>query len=170
MNTNPDDPSATASLTMTDQQVMDTLRRQQRRLRWLTATAVVLWSLAVLTSVGVLVFYAVFYAPKERQILDDYGTYGHLRERSGLVTESEAAASRPPTLEEKANGLQFTMSYVMMKVVLSVAVSVIILSCGTLATLLLVIFNRRVTLGQINHSLAQISQQLKALQASRAGS
>jgi hypothetical protein len=167
MKTNPDDPSATASLTLTDQQVMDTLHRQQRRLRWLTVTAVVLWSLAVLTSVGVLVFYSVFYAPKERQVLDDYGTYGHLRERSALVTESESAASRPPTPGEKALGLQFTMSWIMMKVVLFVAVSVIILSCGTLATLLLVIFNRRVTLRQINHSLAQISQQLKALQASR---
>ena len=166
MNTNPDDPSATASLTLTDQQVMDTLQRQQRRLRWLTVTAVVLWSLAVLTSVGVLVFYAVFYAPKERQVLDDYGAYGHLRERSAQGTESEAAASRPPTPGEKALGLQFTMSWVMMKVVLFVAVSVIILSCGTLATLLLVIFNRRVTLRQINHSLAQISQQLKVFQSS----
>jgi hypothetical protein len=115
---------------------MDTLQRQQRRLRWLTVTAVVLWSLAVLTSAGVLVFYTVFYAPKERQILDDYGAYGHLRERSAQMTESEAAASRPPTPGEKALGLQFTMSWVMMKVVLFVAVSVIILSCGTLATLL----------------------------------
>lgn len=154
---------------MTDQQVMDTLHRQQRRLRWLTVTAVVLWSLAVLTSVGVLVFYSYFYAPKERQILDDYGIYGHVRERSAQVTESETAASRPPTAAEKALGLQFTMSWVMTKVTLMLAWSVIILSGGTLATLLLVIFNRRVTLQQINHSLAQISQQLKALQAARPG-
>ena len=167
MNPNPE-PSATPALSTSDQQVMDTLHRQQRRLRWLTVTAVVLWSLAVLTSVGVLVFYTYFYAPKVRQILDDYGAYGHLRERSVQGTESEAdAADRQPTLAEKALGLQFTMSYVMTKAILLIAVSVIILSCGTLATLLLVIFNRRVTLRQINHSLAQISQQLKALEATR---
>ena len=62
--------------------------------------------------------------------MDDYGTYGHLRERSAQATESEAAANRPPTPAEKALGLQFTMSYVMTKALLIVAVSVIILSCG----------------------------------------
>jgi hypothetical protein len=35
---------------------------------------------------------------------------------------------------------------------------------GTLTVLLLVIFNRRVTLRQINSNLAQISQQIKSLQ------
>ena len=167
MNPNPAEPSADHALTMTDQQVLDTLHRQQRRLRWLTTIAIALWSLAVLTSVGVLIFYAYFYAPKEKQIFSEYQTYGHLRDRSAPVTEGEPSADRPPIPAEKALGLQFTMSYVMTKVVLVLAVSVIILSCGTLATLLLVIFNRRVTLRQINHSLAQISQQLKALQTTR---
>jgi hypothetical protein len=163
MNPNPNEPSPA----MTDQQVMDTLRRQQRRLKWLAATAVALWSLAVITSVGVLISYSVFYAPKERQVMADYGAYGHLRDRSSLTPEGEPGPNRPPTPAEKALGLQFTMSYVMTKAILIVAVSVVILSCGTLATLLLVIFNRRVTLRQINHSLAQISEQLKALQATR---
>jgi hypothetical protein len=36
---------------------------------------------------------------------------------------------------------------------------------GTLVTLLLVIFNRRATLRQINANLAQISNQIKELQA-----
>jgi hypothetical protein len=38
------------------------------------------------------------------------------------------------------------------------------LGLGTMLTLLLVIFNRRVTLRQVNASLAQISQQIKELQ------
>ena len=163
MNSNPNEMPTAASLTMTDQQVMETVHRQQRRLKWLTAIALVLWSLAVITSVGVLAAYWFFYAPKERQIMADYGAYGHLRDSPN----SESASNRPPTPAEKALGLQFTMSYVMTKALLIVAVSVVILSCGTLATLMLVIFNRRVTLRQINHSLAQISQQLKALQATR---
>jgi len=162
MNSNPTE----SPLTMTDQQVVETVHRQQQRLKWLTAIALALWSLAVLTSVGVLVSYSVFYAPKEQQIMADYKAYGHLRDSNSAAT-GEPSASRPPTPAEKALGVQFTMSYVMTKAVLIVAVSVVILSCGTLATLMLVIFNRRVTLRQINHSLAQISQQLKALEATR---
>ena len=39
-----------------------------------------------------------------------------------------------------------------------------LLGLGTLLTLLLVIFNRRITLRQINANLAQISQQIKEMQ------
>ena len=39
-----------------------------------------------------------------------------------------------------------------------------LLGLGTMLTLLLVIFNRRVTLRQVNVSLAQISQQIKELE------
>ena len=46
--------------------------------------------------------------------------------------------------------------------VMSLAIT--ILGLGAMLTLLLVIFNRRVTLRQVNASLAQISQQIKELQ------
>jgi hypothetical protein len=42
---------------------------------------------------------------------------------------------------------------------------VALLGFGTLLTLLLVIFNRRVTLRQINIHLAQISEQIKELKS-----
>jgi hypothetical protein len=44
------------------------------------------------------------------------------------------------------------------------AVSIALLGVGTFLTLLLVIFNRHVTLRQINANLAQISAQIKTLQ------
>jgi len=47
------------------------------------------------------------------------------------------------------------------------SLAVTLLGVGTLLTLVLVIFNRRVTLRQINASLAQISEQIKALQQSK---
>jgi Sigma-70 region 2 len=50
------------------------------------------------------------------------------------------------------------------KVMFLTAVSMALLSIGTLVILLLVIFNRRITLRQINISLAQISAQIKELQ------
>ena len=142
--------------------VLQTLHEQQRRLRWLTTIGIAFWVLAVITSMGVLAGYWFFYAPKERQVLADYGAVGHLRDpaRSSVT---EATGDQRSANIEKALGIHFTMNYVVTKGLLAVAISVVILSCATLATLLLVILNRRVTLRQINHSLAQISEQLKAL-------
>jgi hypothetical protein len=157
MNANESNPQ----LQPADERVMNKLRGEQRFLRALTALAIVFWVLAVIASVGVLVCYSVIYAPKERQIMADYETSGHLVGRTNAPGGSQEAG-RMDT--DKALGLHFTMNYVVTKGLLVIAVSVVVLSCGTLITLLLVILNRRVTLKQINHSLAQISAQLKQLQ------
>ena len=50
------------------------------------------------------------------------------------------------------------------KIINVTSLAVTLLGLGTMLTLVLVIFNRRVTLRQVNASLAQISQQLKELQ------
>lgn len=47
------------------------------------------------------------------------------------------------------------------------SLSIALLGAGTLLTILLIIFNRRVTLRQINASLAQISNQIKELQGAK---
>lgn len=47
------------------------------------------------------------------------------------------------------------------------SLAVVLVAMGTLLTLVLVIFNRRVTLRQINASLAQISQQIKELEGGK---
>jgi hypothetical protein len=140
------------------EQVMQTLARQQRLLKWLTGLAIAFWAFAVIGASTVLICYNMFIWPKEQKILSEYGSSGRLlTSMPNDPPESAAGAHR-------ALGVSFNMSYVITKGVLAVTVCVIILSCGTLATLLVVIFNRRVTLRQINHSLAQISEQLKQLQ------
>ena len=151
-----------------DERVLQTLHGQQRRLRWLTAAGVAFWVLAVVISMGVLVGFYVFYAPKVRQMLADYGTVGHLRVGANPPATDAASDQKFATIE-KALAIHFTMNYVATKGLLAVAISVVILSCATLTTLLLVILNRRVTLRQINHTLAQISEQLKVLQDRKAG-
>jgi hypothetical protein len=160
MNTNHDKTSGSATLDAADEQALQTIARHQRRLKWLTITAIAFWALAVLGSIGVLVCYSLFVAPKERQIMADYGSHGHLVSRSANPSpESSSSADR-------ALGVNFTMTYVATKGILIVAISVVVLSLGTLATLILTISSRRVTLQQINHSLAQISQQLRELKGS----
>jgi ABC-type Mn2+/Zn2+ transport system permease subunit len=157
MNTNHDNISAPTPLSAADEHALQTIGRHQRRLKWLTITAIAFWALAVFGTIGVLVCYSLFVAPKERQIMADYGMHGR------LVSRSAPPSSEPPTNADRALGVNFTMTYVVTKGILIVAISVVVLSLGTLATLILTIFSRRVTLQQINHSLAQISQQLREL-------
>ncbi|HTD67332.1 MAG TPA: hypothetical protein VK846_12460 [Candidatus Limnocylindria bacterium] len=150
-----------STLASADERVLHSLRAQQRGLKWLTGLAVAFWVLAVIGGIGVLVCYSIFYQPKEKQIMSDYEKYGYLPRYTNSATGSRPAG---PATPEQALGLHFTLSYVVTKGLLAVAVTVIILACGTLTTLLLVVLNRRVTLKQINHSLAQISDQLRQLQ------
>ena len=62
-------PNPAISPPPADERLLRLLRGQQRRLGWLTAIAVGFWTLAVVASVGVLICFAVFYAPKEKQIM-----------------------------------------------------------------------------------------------------
>jgi len=142
-----------------DSQILQRLAIHQRRLRWLTALAVSFWALAVVGAAAVLILHSIYLWPKEQQIMADYGTYGRLPIRVA-GTPPEAA---PPTQTDRALGVSFNMTYVVVRGVLLVAASVLVLAGGTLTTLLLVIFNRRVTLRQISFSLAQISRQLEEL-------
>jgi len=154
-------PNETATATSLDERVLKSLQRQQRSLHVLTVVAAAFWTLTVIGGVAVLAGYAVFYAPKEKQMLRDYEVYGQLRAPANGDPEHR---NQPTMSTERALALHFTMNYVMTKGLLVVAATVIALSCGTLATLLLVVLNRRVTLKQINHSLGQISEQLRLLQ------
>ncbi len=160
-STNPPTPGDPAA-----NPVMHAIHRQQRLLKWLTITAVVFWIVAVLASVGVLVCYSVFYEPKEKQILNDYGMFGHLASWTNSPAGSQPAG-RMTT--DQTLALHFTMNYVVVKGVLAIAVALVVLSGAMLATLLLVHFNRRVTLRQINHGIAQISDQLGQLRKQRPG-
>ena len=162
MNSN--EPS-TSNKTL-EQSVFTTIHGQQRRLNFLTWAGIGLWSLAVIGSVCVLVFYPVFYAPKERQMLDSFGA------KSSLNIPSPSIDRMPgETLQDgetirvlqQSLGAQLQLSYVVTRGVLIVASALLILACGTLVTLALVVFSRRATLQQLQQGLAQITEQLQRL-------
>jgi hypothetical protein len=94
--------------------------------------------------------------PMERLLMEDYP---QSVQQSGTNVEGKVALSRG---ELDWRHVQVTAAHG--KVIFLTAVSVAFLGLGTFVTLLLVIFNRRVTLRQINASLAQISNQIKELQ------
>ena len=94
--------------------------------------------------------------PMERLLMEDYPS---AVQQSGTNAEGKMPLSRE---ELDWRHVQVTAAHG--KVMFLTAVSVALLSMGTLVILLLVIFNRRLTLRQINASLAQISEQIKDLQ------
>ena len=94
--------------------------------------------------------------PNERLLMEDYPK---TVQQAGTNAEGKTPLSRE---ELGWRHVQVTAAHG--KVMFLTAVSMALLSMGTLVILLLVIFNRRVTLRQINASLAQISAQIKELQ------
>ena len=105
-------------------------------------------------------------------MLQDYGTAKWSQVSNHPVEPTPG--SQPQTPESVAGlqhavGVHLAMSMAVTRGVLVVAGAVLILACGTLVTLVLVIFGRRMTLRQVNHGLAQISQQLQQLQSGRSG-
>jgi hypothetical protein len=148
-------------LPLDEERVLRAVRAQQRWLRALTALAVLFWALAVIGSVALLTAYTMIYAPKEKQMMAHYQQHGRLVRSTNTPAGPEVTGALDP---QQALGVHFTMNYAVTRGILAIVVTVIILSCGTLTTLLLVVLNRRVTLKQINHSLTLISEQLKALQ------
>ena len=86
----------------------------------------------------------------------------------GANSNSGAVTNAPNQLHTLGDGSvvdQQTLVTLMFGKALDVmSLAITILGLGAMLTLLLVIFNRRVTLRQVNASLAQISGQIKELQ------
>jgi hypothetical protein len=166
---NPNEPSNPEN--RLEQSVFKTIHMQQRRLTMLTWVGIALWILAVICSVGVLIFYPVFYAPKERHMLDNYGAQSTMPVPSRAIdrmpggTPQDAETIR---VLQQSLGAHMHLSYVVTRGVLIVASALLILACGTLVTLALVVFSRRATLQQLQHGLAQITEQLQRLRPSEA--
>ena len=161
---NANEPSESSTL---EKNVLTTLGRQQRRLTYLIRAAIALWTLAILGCAAVLIIYANFYAPKEQHLLRKYGERPtETVTRTPMAPMPGSATPQTDTLRavEQALGAQLHLSYVVTRGVLIVAAAVLVLACGTLATLALVVFSRRVTLRQVNEGLASISEQLQRMQ------
>src|SRR6185436_15077831 len=101
------------------------------------------------------------YLPKQRKMLYD-------SEKAAQQAKSAASSVEDNVKEiNKFMGAEVLLTHVVSMGVTIVALSVGVLGLGMLVLLSVVIPNRRVALNQINLSLAQISSQLRELQAAR---
>jgi hypothetical protein len=149
---------------LTDDQISErslhSITKHQRGLKMLTGAALGLWLVAMIGSVFLIWAYFVMYLPKEKVILRDF-------EKEYQAASTNAVSASSAESEKRRVGKQH-ITFVMTRVVgigmVSTATCVAVLSAGMFATIILVIWNRRVTLRQINANLMQISGQLKELQ------
>lgn len=138
------DSQRLAGVTDARQQTWKVLERDRRRVWWLTAVTVTLWSAAILMVLWMLVAMALL-MPLQAELAKGNQPGG------GQLTPAMREAA-----ERKAQ-IMFQM------ITVGITCSVGILSLAALSTLLLVLASRRATLRQINASLLEISQQLKEL-------
>jgi hypothetical protein len=116
------------------------LKRDRRRVWWLTAASIALWGFATVLVLGVMVGLGLLMPLK-----------AHLRDQpERLTAEQRVQAER--TVEEGMS----------MMLVLT-AFSGVISCSAILCTLLLILSSRQATLRQVNASLLEISEQLRRL-------
>lgn len=152
---------------LTDDQMnersLHSITKHQRGLKMLTGAALGLWLVAMIGSVFLIWAYFNMYQPKEKQIFRNFE-----KEYQAASTNAVSASSGESEKERIGkNQITFVMTRVVGIGMVSTAACVAVLSAGMFATIILVIWNRRVTLRQINANLTQISAQLKTLETTR---
>ncbi len=155
------DSASDPNWTGLDHRVIASVRSHQRRLQALTAAAFLFGFLAIASSIAIASAYFILYRPKQLQLLRDVTIAA--QQARPADTKSSDEAHRPKL---DFPSVQATMTHVLSFATMLVAVSVALLAMGTLVTLVLVVVQRRVTLQQINITLAELSTELQAMRRS----
>jgi len=158
---NPPTPDALAI----NQRVKTAVHSHRIKLRVLTTAAFVFGFVAIAASLFIVWFYMIFYMPKQREMLNWSQKAAEQGRTSADTAENgEKRTENLPRTDQILRN-EVVLTYVASMGVTLVASAVGALGLGTLILLTVVVLNRRVTLNQVNASLAQISDQLRELQA-----
>lgn len=158
--TNP--PESLPDFSAISQRVAEKLRSHQRRIRLLTGAAFLLGFLAVATSFFIVSGYFVFYRPKEKEVLRQVTLAAQRAKTEPAPSDNTTPVTAKLPFDFPS--VQATMTFLHSVAIASLGAAVGILALGTLVLLAVVVLNRRVTLRQVNTSLAQISAQLKEIE------
>ena len=144
----------------------DAIARKLNTLRWtgraLTGLALAVGLLSIVAAVLLAWANSNMVMPMERLLFQDYPAA--VKQTGTNAVPANQAGSKPPLTRDELDLRHVQVTLVHGKELFVTCLAIALLGTGTFLTLLLVIFNRRVTLRQINASLAQISQQIKQLQ------
>ncbi len=142
--------------------VMKSLKSYRWKGRVLTSLALGVGLLSIFAGIMIAWANTMMIRPMERLLLQDYPSATRQADTNSIA--ASPVGSKPPLPRAELDWRHVQVTAFHGKVMFLTAVSIAMLGVGTLLTLLLVIFNRHVTLRQINASLAQISSQIKELQ------
>ena len=130
--------------------------------RLLTTAALGIGLLAIAGGILIMWANAHFVFPQVNLLVQQSGA------AHAVPTNAVAGPNSPNELFTLGDGTkvdqQVLVTLLLGKSMSVTSLALTLLGLGTMVTLLLVIFNRRVTLRQVNASLAQISEQIKELQ------
>jgi hypothetical protein len=144
--------------------ILSKIHLQDWKSRLLTSVALGVGVLCI--GAGVLLMWgnsAVIF-PEIQMLLKQSDAAQHQSMSSGPSSKTNAFDGRLTLSDGTIVDQQVLVTLMLGKSMYVMSREVALLGVGTLLTLLLVIFNRRITLRQINISLAQISAQIKELQ------
>jgi len=143
--------------------VMKKLNSYLRKSRALAVLALGTGLLSIVIGILIAWVSSTMVMPMERLLLQDYP--GTLQQTNTSSLAGHPPGAKPPLTRAELDWRHVQVTAVHGKVIILMAAAIALTGAGTLVTLLLVIFNRRATLRQINANLAQISNQIKELQA-----
>lgn len=146
-----------------NERTLNSIKKQQRGLKLLTGGALGLWLVAMVGSVFLIWAYFIMYLPKEREMASGLNNV----ERLASTNTASADSWVSDKVIAKQHVVTFSLNRAIGILTVLTAASVVVLSAAMFATIILVIWNRRVTLRQINANLTQISAQLKTLETTR---
>ena len=151
------DLSAGAGIADPRQLTHKILSRDERRVRRWTLVTIVLWVLAALMVLWMFIAMALL-MPFQAKV------HQEMQVREAVEKGVPQVGERRLTDDELKMAQQTAQVFSLM-ITLGVAGSVGMLGLATLSAVLLVLASRRATLRQINASLLEISEQLKAMRA-----
>jgi hypothetical protein len=144
--------------------ILNKIHLQDWKSRILTTVALAIGVLCISAGVFLMWGNSAVIFPEIQLLLKQNDAAQHQSMSSGTQSQTNAADERLTLSDGTVVDRQVLATLMLGKSANVTSVAVTLLAAGTMLTLLLVIFNRRVTLRQINISLAQISAQIKELQ------
>ncbi|MDB6064745.1 MAG: hypothetical protein JWR26_953 [Pedosphaera sp.] len=159
------DPSPHGSSTEMNDAILKKLQSNRWKGQAFTVIALGVGLLSI--AVGILIAWAssTMVTPMEHLLLRDYPSVLQQTDTNSMTANPTGAKPMLTRAQLDWRHVQVTAAHG--KVIILIAFAIALTGVGTLLTLILVIFNRRATLRQINASLAQISNQIKELQGSK---
>jgi hypothetical protein len=159
------DPSQRIDTAAINAAIAQKLRAHRWKGRVLTGAAMSVGMLAILTGILLAWASASLIRPMEQLLLQDYPKA--LAASGAIPAPKENGEAKPPLTRAELDFRHVQVTAAHGKALFIAAAAIVLLGAGTFLTLLLVIFNRQITLRQINASLELISSQIRDLQGSK---